>query len=288
MTEAGEAPPIVKTRIGALEVVAILDGVVTNAPEEAAPGIDVAVIRRDHPELFDDHGTWGGPVACYLVRTAIGWILLDSGLGPRGWSGWPRGRLDDGLAAVGIPPAEVVAVVMSHLHDDHVGWNTVPDATGAPRLYFENAAFYTTPDEWAYWTSSAFLSREDHAYLRDCVEPLRSADLRLVAADHEIAPGVRLYPLPGHTPGHSGVRLESDGVVATLLGDSTHYLAQIQHPDWSPTWDVDPELAAATRRRVFEEAADDPSQLLIGGHWAFPGIGRLRRTGEGIVFEPIA
>lgn len=282
-----DVPEIVWTSIGSLEVVAILDGKVANAPEEAAPGVDVAEVRRDYPELFDEEGVWRGPVTCYLVRTEIGWVLLDSGIGPRRWSGWPRGSLDTGLAAVGIAPSEIVAVVMSHLHDDHVGWNTVPGPDGSPVLYFENAAFYTTPDEWAYWTSPELLAREDHAYLHDCVEPLRSADLRLVAPDHQIAPGVRLYPLPGHTPGHSGVRLESDGVVATLLGDSTHYLAQIDHPEWSPTWDVEPELAAQTRRRVFEDAAADPSQLLIGGHWAFPGIGRLRRTEEGIVYEPV-
>jgi glyoxylase-like metal-dependent hydrolase (beta-lactamase superfamily II) len=168
-------------------------------------------------------------------------------------------------------------VVCTHLHTDHVGWNTrLVDERWVPT--FSNARTQVARAEWEHWQS------EDDPTMKrtlgDSVQPLFDADLvDLVDTDHEVTEGVRFEPTPGHTPGHVAVRISSRGEEAVITGDLVHHPAQFALPGWRCVADTDPALANQTRRAFMERYADTPT-LVIGTHFAGPTAGRLVRDGD--------
>ncbi len=110
--------------------------------------------------------------------------------------------------------------------------------------------------------------------------------LETTRGEEQVAPGVRLLPTPGHTPGHQSLLLESQGERAMLIGDVAHHPAQVQEVEWGPRFDMDSAVAAATRRRIMERLeADDP--LVIAGHFPAPGFGRVVRLEGRRVFRAL-
>jgi len=186
------------------------------------------------------------------------------------------------LAEAGWSPESVGAVVCTHLHVDHVGWNTMlVDGRWVPT--FPNARYLIGRAEFEHWTAEG--DGDAQAILADSVKPVIDAGLaEFVALDHVISPEVRLTPTLGHTPGHVSVVIESEGQKAVITGDMTHHPCQLAHPHWSPSFDSDPKAAAATRARMFAEWADEPV-LVIGTHYAGPTAGRVRRDGAAFRFE---
>ncbi|MGH6971832.1 MAG: MBL fold metallo-hydrolase, partial [Caulobacteraceae bacterium] len=186
------------------------------------------------------------------------------------------------LEAVGWPRDSVDAVVCTHLHVDHVGWNTVLEG-GKWVPTFPKARYLIGRQEHAHW--SADEGEEQQAILSDSVKPIFDAGLAdLVELDHVISPEIRLIPSTGHTPGHVCVSIESEGERAVITGDMTHHPCQMAHPDWSPAFDSDPKAAAVTRARLFAEWADQPV-LVIGTHYPAPTAGHVRRDGATFRFE---
>ncbi|HUO11724.1 MAG TPA: MBL fold metallo-hydrolase [Caulobacteraceae bacterium] len=186
------------------------------------------------------------------------------------------------LEAVGWARESVNAVVCTHLHVDHVGWNTMLEA-GKWVPTFPNARYFIGRREYEHW--SAEPGEEQQTILSDSVRPIFDAGLaELVELDHRISPEIRLVPSTGHTPGHVCVMIESDGETAAITGDMSHHPCQLAHPDWSPAFDSDPKAAAATRARLFAEWADAPI-LVIGTHWAGPTAGHVRRDGAAYRLE---
>lgn len=186
------------------------------------------------------------------------------------------------LADAGWSRESVDAVVCTHLHVDHVGWNTMlVDGAWVPT--FPNARYLIGKQELAHW--SAVEDAEQQVILSDSVQPILDAGLaELVEMDHRISPELRLAPSTGHTPGHVSVMIESNGESAVITGDMTHHPCQMAHPDWSPPFDTDPKAAAATRARMFAEWADQPI-LVIGTHYAAPTAGHVKRDGEAFRFD---
>jgi len=186
------------------------------------------------------------------------------------------------LADAGWSRESVDAVVCTHLHVDHVGWNTMlQDGAWVPT--FPNARYLIGKQELAHW--SAHDDAEQQVILSDSVKPILDAGLaELVEMDHRISPEIRLTPSIGHTPGHVSVMIESKGETAVITGDMTHHPCQLAHPDWSPPFDTDPKAAAATRARMFAEWADKPI-LVIGTHYAAPTAGHVKRDGEAFRFD---
>ncbi len=180
------------------------------------------------------------------------------------------------LAAAGWSRDSVDAVVCTHLHVDHVGWNTMlEDGRWVPT--FPKARYLIGRRELEHWRAAG--EGEHHAILADSVQPVLDAGLaELVEMDHVISPEIRLQPTPGHTPGHVSVAIESKGERAVITGDMTHHPCQLAHPDWSPPFDSDPIAAAAMRASLFAEWADAPI-LVIGTHFAAPTAGRVVRDG---------
>lgn len=188
----------------------------------------------------------------------------------------------DSLAEAGWTPESVDAVVCTHLHVDHVGWNTMlKDGKWVPT--FPNARYLLGRVEFTHWTAEG--DEEQQAILSDSVKPILDAGLaEFVEMDHRLTPEVRLTPTTGHTPGHVSVMIESQGETAVITGDMTHHPCQMAHPEWSPPFDSDPKAAATTRARMFAEWADKPI-LVIGTHYAAPTAGHVRRDGAAFRFE---
>lgn len=186
------------------------------------------------------------------------------------------------LAEVGWTRESVDAVVCTHLHVDHVGWNTMlVDGAWVPT--FPNARYLLGQVEYEHWKAEG--GDEQQVILSDSVQPVLDAGLAdFVAMDHRISPELRLIPSTGHTPGHVSVVIESDGQTAVITGDMSHHPCQMAHPHWSPGFDSDPKAAAVTRARMFAEWADEPV-LVIGTHYAAPTAGHVKRDGEAFRFD---
>ena len=176
----------------------------------------------------------------------------------------------------GWPPETVDAVVCTHLHVDHVGWNTrLQDGEWIPT--FPNARYLIGRKEHDHWSAEG--GETDRQILADSVQPIFDAGLAdYVEMDHRLCPEVRLVPAPGHTPGHVCVVIESAGETALITGDALHHPCQMAYPDWCPDVDVDKTVSPATRRKLLGEAADQ-AMLVIGTHFAGPTAGRVVRDG---------
>ena len=220
-----------------------------------------ATLQEAFPAVHSD-AAWWLPVNVTLLRTDDATILVDTGAGPKPRAFFPHGdaRLLDELARLDVAPEQVDVVVHTHLHIDHVGWD------GA----FPNARYVVHEDDWAYFTTEASLAERPH--LREKVLPLER--IERVTGETEIVPGVRVQPTPGHTPGHMSVRA---GELA-VLGDLAAHELQIADPELVFVNDMDPQQAAATRRRVIEELADEDATVIVGH---FYGRGRFERAGKG-------
>jgi glyoxylase-like metal-dependent hydrolase (beta-lactamase superfamily II) len=188
----------------------------------------------------------------------------------------------DGMASVGWTRDTVDTVVCTHLHVDHVGWNTMlVDGAWVPT--FPKARYLIGEKEYAHWSAEG--DAEQQEILSDSIKPVFDAGLvDFVAMDHVISPEVRLIPTTGHTPGHVSVAIESQGARALITGDAVHHPCQIAHPDWSPWFDSDPVESAVTRADLLQSVADQPV-LVIGTHFAAPTAGHVTRDGEAYRFE---
>jgi glyoxylase-like metal-dependent hydrolase (beta-lactamase superfamily II) len=182
------------------------------------------------------------------------------------------------MAEAGWPRESVNTVVCTHLHVDHVGWNTMLDENGKWVPTFPNARYLIGAAEYEHWMKDD--DAEQRAIMADSVKPIFDAGMaQMVEMDHRISNEVRLMPTTGHTPGHVSVAIESKGETAVITGDMMHHPAQIGHPEWSPSFDSDKDAARATRRAMLKDWADRPV-LIIGTHFAAPTAGHVRRDGD--------
>lgn len=183
------------------------------------------------------------------------------------------------LARGGFSPESITHVVCTHLHVDHVGWNTrLVDGEWVPT--FPNARYVFVTDEFEHWKSEPGLFEGEDVF-GDSVAPIVDAGLAdLVAVDHELSDAVRLVPTIGHTPGHVSVEIRSEGERAIITGDMAHNPLQIADPELSSMFDTDPEQARATRREVFADWADGET-LVIGTHFGYPTAGTMHPDGDG-------
>lgn len=186
------------------------------------------------------------------------------------------------LEAAGCAADAVDTVVCTHLHVDHVGWNTMlKDGAWVPT--FPNARYLIGRREYDHWRREG--DDDQQAILGDSVQPIFDAGLaELVEMNHRISDEVRLTPTPGHTPGHVSVLIESKGERAMITGDMLHHPCQFARPHWSPSFDSDPVAGAHMRKAVMEEVADAPV-LVIGTHFAAPTAGHVRRDGDAFRFD---
>lgn len=186
------------------------------------------------------------------------------------------------LADAGFPPEEVTTVLCTHLHVDHVGWNTVL-VGDVWKPTFPNARYLFGETEWKHWSTEPQIYGD---VVGDSVQPvLDSGQASLISSDQIINDLVWLEPTPGHTPGHHSVRISSGGHDAVITGDVFHSAVQIEHPEWPSAPDVDPARAATTRRAFLNRYCDDHT-LVLATHLGGPGCGHLHPNASGWRLDP--
>ncbi len=280
-------------RVGAVWVTKIVEVEVTGGSRFILPQATyeaVLPIGWLQPDFADERGRLKMSIHALVVETPERRIVVDTCLGndkenrriPT-WNGLQTSFLAD-LAAAGYARETVDRVVCTHLHVDHVGWNTML-AGGRWVPTFPNARYLMGRVEYEHWTTQR--DREDMpAVLADSVTPVRDAGLvDLVETDHRICDEVSLVPTLGHTPGHVSVRISSQGEEALITGDFMHHPCQIARPDWSSTADSDPVEAHATRERMLGALVGTPT-LVIGTHFAGRTAGRVVRDGDAYRLDP--
>ena len=241
------------------------------------------------PDFADERGRLKMSIHALIVEIQRGQtggrrIIVDTCLGndkedrriPT-WNKFQTSFLAD-LAAAGYSPETIDTVICTHLHVDHVGWNTMlVDGRWVPT--FPNARYLMGRVEHAHWTGQN--ERDDiTAVLADSVTPVWDAGLvDLVETDHRICDEVHLVPTPGHTPGHVSVRIASQGEAALITGDFMHHPCQMARPEWSSTADSDPAEARRTREAMSTGLAGTPT-LVIGTHFAGRTAGHVARDGN--------
>jgi len=227
----------------------------------------------------------------YVVKTPHHTILIDSCIGndkPRPQRPKWNMKTDDtymrGLAAAGISVGDIDYVMCTHLHVDHVGWNTrLENGRWVPT--FPKARYVFAKSEFDYWTATH--AKTPVPAIGDSVMPIVEARRHEVVGDeHAIGDHVRILPTPGHTPGHSAFRFGSGRDEAVFSGDLMHSPLQALYPELSMKFDVDQATAARTRRSFLERYCDTDT-LCCTAHFPSPSVGKVRRKGNGFSCEAV-
>jgi glyoxylase-like metal-dependent hydrolase (beta-lactamase superfamily II) len=220
-------------------------------------------------------------VQSWIVETPTNRIIVDTCIGNDktnrsvpAWNGLNKPFLND-LAAAGYPADTIDTVICTHLHIDHVGWNTkLVDGKWVPT--FTNARYLFGKTEYDHWAAHS-PEGEHKAVFEDSVQPIVDAGYAdLIGSDHRIGDEVSLIATPGHSPGHMSILVTSDGQQALLTGDVAHHPCQMAHLDWSSTADSDPVQSIEARKMLFSRFADTPT-LVFGGHY---DPGHIVRDGD--------
>jgi glyoxylase-like metal-dependent hydrolase (beta-lactamase superfamily II) len=281
-----------KWRVGEVTVTKIVELEITGGSRFLLPqATPEAILPIDwlQPDFADERGRLKMSIHALVVEAPSRRIVVDTCLGndkenrriPT-WNKLQTSFLAD-LAAAGYPRETIDTVICTHLHVDHVGWNTMlADARWVPT--FPRARYLMGRVEYAHWTTQH--ERQDMAaVLADSVAPVWDAGLvDLVETDHRLCDEISLVPTPGHTPGHVSVRIASRGEVALITGDFMHHPCQIARLEWSSTADSDPVEAQRTRERMLAGLAETPT-LVIGTHFAGRTAGRILRDGDAFRLE---
>jgi glyoxylase-like metal-dependent hydrolase (beta-lactamase superfamily II) len=237
------------------------------------------------PHFATEEGRLKMSIHSLVVETPNRRIVVDTGLGndKQGrnvptWNG-RSGPFLETLTLAGFPPDTIDTVLCTHLHVDHVGWNTRL-AGGQWVPTFANARYVFGRTEYEHWRDHSALPAHV-AVFTDSVKPIMDAGkAELIESDARLTDEISLIPTPGHSPGHMSIHIASDGEEAVLAGDVAHHPCQMAHLDWSSTADSDPKQSVVARRELFSRFADRPV-LVIGGHY---DAGYIKREGEAFRF----
>jgi glyoxylase-like metal-dependent hydrolase (beta-lactamase superfamily II) len=243
-----------------------------------------------YPHFMDDQGRLKASVHALIVEAPGRRIVVDTCLGndkhgravPH-WNERNSPFLAD-LAAAGFDRTSIDTVLCTHLHVDHVGWNTMLiDGRWVPT--FPNARYLMTGAEFDYWRDQQKWE-EQVVVFADSVRPVFEAGLvDQVGTDFRLCDEVTLVPTLGHTPGHVSVRIRSRGQEALISGDFLHHPCQMARPDWAAVVDYDKRASTQTREAMFETLAGS-STLLIGTHFAGASAGHVVRDGASYRLVP--
>ena len=225
----------------------------------------------------------------FLIRTGTLNILVDMCVGEHkerpahpAWHRQTGSRFLPGLAAAGLTPDDIDLVFCTHLHADHVGWNTrLVDGRWVPT--FPRARYAVSAQELAFWQAEQAASPQpvNHGAFLDSVLPIVEAGLTMpVAPGDRLDGGLAFVDLAGHTPGHMGLEIVRPGARALFCGDAIHSPVQLPYPDWSSAFCDDAQASARTRRAMLERTADE-GVLLCPAHFRHARWTRIRRAGNG-------
>ena len=277
--------PKVTRHVGAIKITAVADGTMSG-PYALMPAFDAARGRQIKAELgkpFPEIPSLD--INAFFIEAGDQKILVDTG--SRAGESGDAGRFGANFTDLGYAPEEVDIVFLTHLHRDHLGGLLAPDGSRA----FPNATLAMARAEHEHVNNAATydaMPERGQASLdlaRATLAPY-AGQIRLLDAGEALVQGIQMLALPGHTPGHSGLMLESGGARLLIWGDIVH-LADFQaaEPDWSVVFDYRPEDAIASRRAIMARAADEGLDI-AGMHIDFPGFARVERAGDGFRITP--
>jgi glyoxylase-like metal-dependent hydrolase (beta-lactamase superfamily II) len=250
-----------------------LESMVTNAPRS-----DVVAALQAHGLKTEVITT---PYAYLYVSAGKHKILVDMGTGDLAPT---TGRLLQSMHEAGLTPEGIDAVFITHAHPDHVG-GALNDV-GEPN--YPNANYFICKAEWDFWFSEGAMvlsGKWSTDLARQKLAPLKEK-MVLLEQEGEVLPGVTVLFAPGHTPGHMVVSFASHGERLLYIGDTVVHPLHLEHPDWLPIYDVLPELAAASKHRIFDLAASTGSWVL-GQHFPpFPNLGHVVKKQIGWEWRP--
>ncbi|MBT2508346.1 MBL fold metallo-hydrolase [Streptomyces sp. ISL-98] len=282
--------------LGDVEIVRVIEWQGPFAPA-------LGIVPESGAEVWKDNRDWLAPdhwepesdsavmaLQTWVLRSGGRTVLVDTGVGNgrerpgsphfHHWQGDFLGR----LARAGVHPQDVDIVVNTHLHGDHVGWNTVGvDGEWVPT--FPNAQYLIpAADDFHFGPDNAYgngLRKDDQLIYEDSVAPVhRAGQTTLWDGIHRIDEHLTLESAPGHTPGSSVLQLTSGGDRAVFVGDLLHSPVQILRPSCNSCFCLDAGQAAASRRRILERASAE-RELVVPAHFAGAGVVEVRQDGGG-------
>jgi glyoxylase-like metal-dependent hydrolase (beta-lactamase superfamily II) len=281
-----QAPGVYRLKVGGFEVTVLSDGwlpleakIFSGDPTIAPKLLEASFLPKDAiPTSVNE----------WLVNTGDKLVLVDTGTS--NLFGPTLGRLAKHLAAAGIEPGAVDAIILTHMHPDHANGLLTPDK----KIAFPNASVHVHETELGFWTSAEIAGRAPDDFkpffemARNAINPYAEAGKVMTFKDGgEVLPGMAVTVAPGHTVGHSMVRLSSQGRALLLWGDIVHNAAlQFPEPDRAISFDTDQAMAIASRKRVFDMAANE-RLTIAGSHLPFPGIGHVAKAATGCTYVPI-
>ncbi len=224
----------------------------------------------------------GGELNTLVIKSGDTRLLMDTGMGPN--HGENMGCQLENLKAAGIAAADIDIVLITHFHPDHTFG--LLDADGNPA--FPNARYLCSETEMNWWFGEDVITSmwaDSVGPIRQSVAPLKDR-FELLGPDAEVLPGVRIMEMFGHSPGHIGLLLESEGKKLLNVVDLLHGTVQFANPDWHHVFDDAPDQAVETRRAMLGKAADE-NLLTAFYHMPFPGLGHVTRDGDAFKYTPL-
>ncbi len=268
------------TRVVEMEVAGGTRFILPQATRELVKHIDWLA-----PHFADEDGNLIMSIHALIIETPAHKMIVDTCIGNDkqrsvpAWSNLQLPFLAD-LKSAGYDRHDIDTVMCTHLHVDHVGWNTML-VDGQWRPTFPEARYLMARDEYQYWDNNAAADDLNDGIMDDSVRPVFDAGLvDLVDMNHQVCDEVFLEPTTGHTPGHVSVHIVSEGQEALITGDCIHHPCQIEHLDWASSADYDQQASTATRHGLMQKYADKDI-LIIGTHFATPTAGHLKSNGDG-------
>jgi glyoxylase-like metal-dependent hydrolase (beta-lactamase superfamily II) len=289
-------PGSFRFEIGEFECVSISDGALNYPPESFFANAPLERVEETLRERNLPTAQIMTPYTCLFIDTGEHRVMVDTGAGDLGayaaqvfpgldHSTSVTGLLPENSRAAGIEPSEIDTVVITHAHPDHVGGTL--DETG--ELVFSNARYFISEEEWDFWVSEAATTKALAVMVdtaRRNLDPLKE-QITLVGDASEIVPGVRAIATFGHTPGHIALSIASEGEQLLHVSDAVLHPLHLEHPEWTPVFDMLPEQASASKRRVFDCAAEEDALVFAHHFPPFPNLGHVRKKEQGWRWQPI-
>lgn len=278
-----QSPAFHRVAVGGLEAFIVTDGSVVRA--DATQGFVLNATPAQVAAAMQAAGMQGtaldNPFNVTVVKTPRGLIMLDVGRGA------PGSQMLANMRAAGLDPAQVILVVHTHFHGDHIGGLT--DAQG--RAVFPGVPVLVPEREWAYWTDAGEESRAPEgrrpgfANVRQKFAPYRDR-VQTFAPGATVAPGITAIATNGHSPGHASFMIADGRDQLLVIGDAVNAPAFFMaNPEWHPVFDMDAAMAVQTRRRLLDQAATDRIPV-VGYHFPMPATGRVERAGTSFRLVP--